>query len=241
MSTPDEKAAAFDPDIPPPPPVSKAIDLGSYHHGLTIELAGVTGELVSTYTDETSTTTSVGIQEESRPFVTTFDVPADTPCTVLAEGAVELTDIVDMKDFYAKARELDRVSKMILANDQATEELKKLKKKLSDELLGTFAQVGESTLPFGERRAYIHTTLVPEFEEKPDGDGTKYTLRDLVPVFQRLGREDQVTPATVNFQTLSGVLREIRDGVIPMPPELAAMVKIGEKAEVRVGVGKKKR
>lgn len=239
MSTPDEKASAFDPDIPPPPPVSTVGDLTSAHLGSVIETCGLTGELLEVSVDGNAV--RLIVQESTRPFSTTFSADASDTCAVLDGDQVEVSDIVDMKDFYAKARELDRVSKAIRDNDAATKELKALKVKLSAELLGTFAQVGESTLPFGDRRAYIHTTLVPEFEEKPDGDGTKYTFRDLVPVFQKLGRDDQITEATVGYQTLQGVLREIRNGVIPMPPELAAMVKINEVAEVRTGVGKKQR
>lgn len=238
MSTPDEKAAAFDPDAPPIPPVGNVGDLTEAHVGSTIEALGLVGILTAVRRHGADDSmVQITMQEDGRPLPTMFSQPAHVWCALVEGPEVQLTDVVDMNDFYAKARELDRVSKQIRANDAATEELKKLKSKLSDELLGTFTQVGESSLNFGDRRAYIHTTLVPEFEEKPDG--TKYTLRDLVDIFKQLGREDQVTAETVNYQTLQGVLREIREGVIPFPSQLAAMVKIGERPEVRVGVGRK--
>lgn len=237
MSSPDDKAATFDPDIPEAPPVEKISDLSTAHVGSMIRTCGVTGELVEVTASMSGDTVKVAFREENRPFDTVVDIPAGAPCEILDGPEVSLTDVVDMKDFYAKARELDRVGKQIRANDESTEKLKELKAKLSDELLGIFAQVGESTLPFGDRRAYVHTELVPEFEVKPDG--TKYGLKDLVDVFEALGRDEQVTPKTVNYNTLRGVLREIRDGMIPMPPELNKIVKIGERPEVRVGVGKR--
>lgn len=238
MSTPDVKAAEFDPDAaPPPPPVSTAGNLTCAHQGLIVEVFGVVGELVEQYTNDTSTITTIGIQEDDRPFVTRFEVSSDTPCKVIDEDLVQLTDVVSMDDFYSLARELDRVSKAIRSGKAEIEALSERKRVLSEKMLGTFAQVGQSTLAFDDRRAYTHTEVYPEFEEK--GDGSKFGYADLVPVLKDLGREEQVTKETVNYRTLCGILREIRDGVIPMPPTLAAMVKIGEKVEVRTGVGRK--
>lgn len=234
MSTPDEKAAAFDPDEELPP-VSAFGDLTQAHVGHRITALSLTGTLTELHQYDEHT--QVTIQEPERPLPTTFGQPHHVTCELAGDDEIQPSDMVDMNDFYAKARELDRVSKAIRANEAANKELKELKEKLSDELLGTFAQVGQSTLAFDDRRAYVHTAIVPEFEEKPDG--TKFTLRDLVDIFKQLGREDQVTQETVHFQTLQGVLREIRDGVIPMPPEMAKIVKIGERPEVRVGVGRK--
>ena len=237
MSTPDEKAAAFDPDSAPAPPVATVADLSSAHLGKTITLSGITGELIGCHSSDVGGPSEITVQESNRPFPTQIPAALDVPCEVLDGDPVDLTDVVDMNDFYAKARELDRVSKAIRANEEANKNLRVLKEKLSDELLGTFAQVGQSSLTFDDRRAYIHPTIVPEFEEKEDG--SKYGLKDLVDIFKQLGREDQVTKETVNYQTLQGVLREIRDGVIPMPPEMAKIVRIGERPEVRVGVGRK--
>lgn len=241
MSSPDEKAATFDPDAPPIPPVGVVGDLTSAHIGLTVEIAGVAGELAALTGHAEQVV--VGILESDRPFVSTFDVPADTPCSVLADDdVVQVTDVVGLDEFFELARELDRVSRQITANDASTKALKERKRQLSEKMLGTFAQVGETALGFTSgngdaRRAYTHREIVPEFEEREDGK--PYTYRDLVPVLKGLGREEQVTPETVNYRTLQGFLREVRDGVIPMPPELAKMVKIGEKIEVRVGVGRK--
>lgn len=239
MTTPDEKAAAFDPGVSPPPPVDKVGDLTSVHVGLIVEIAGVTGELVEQWTKSLGTMTEVSVQEADRPFVTRFEVAADTPCKILDEDLIQLTDVVSMEDFYTLARELDRVSKEIRSNKAAISALTARKEQLSEKLLGTFAQVGQETLAFDDRRAYVHHEIIPEFEEKDDG--SRYTYRDLVPVLRALGREEQVTEATVNFRTLQGILREIRDGAVPMPDELAKMVKIGEKVEVRTGVGRKSR
>lgn len=239
MTTPDEKAAAFDPAAAPPPPVSTVSDLGSDHHDLVVEVAGVTGELIACHTNETSTSTELVIQEPDRPFTTTFVVSADTACKVVDEDLVQLTDVVTMDDFYRLARELDEVSRAIRDSKSAITALTERKQKLSEKLLGTFAQVGQETLAFDDRRAYVFHEVVPEFEEK--NDGSKFTYQDLVPVLKELGREEQVTKETVNYKTLQGILREIRDGAVPMPPELAVMVKIGERVEVRTGVGRKSR
>lgn len=241
MTTPDEKAAAFDPGVPPPPPVDKVSDLTQAHIGMIVEIAGVTGELVGGFVDNggTDSIDEIHIQEVDRPFVTRFEVAADTPCKVLDEDLVQLTDVISMEGFYELARELDRVSKEIRSNKAAISALTARKEQLSEKLLGTFAQVGQETLAFDDRRAYVYHEVIPEFEER--GDGSKYKYEDLVPVLKALGREEQVTKETVNYKTLCGILREIRDGVIPMPPELAAMVKIGEKVEVRTGVGRKSR
>jgi hypothetical protein len=237
MITPDEKAAAFDPDAAPPPPVSKVGDLTSAHIGLLVEVAGVAGELIAQHTNDAITETELGVQEPDRPFVTYFVVPSSAQCKIIDEDLVQLTDVVTMDDFYELARELDRVSKAIRSNKAEIEALNERKRQLSDKMLGTFAQVGQSTLAFDDRRAYTYTEVIPDFEEKDDG--SKYTYQDLVPVLKSLGREEQVTPETVNYKTLQGILREIRDGDVPMPPELAKMVKIGERVEVRVGVGRK--
>lgn len=239
MSTPDQMAAEYDPAAAPPPPVTKASDLTSAHIGLIVEIAGVTGELTGGVIDNggTNSIDEIHIQESDRPFVTRFSVAAGTACKVIDEDLIQLTDVVDMKDFYEYARELDRVSKTIRANKAENKALEERKRQLSEKLLGTFAQVGQQTLAFDDRRAYVHHEVIPDFEERDDG--TKYGYRDLVPVLKAMGREEQVTEETVNYMTLCGLLREIRDGVIPMPPELAAMVGIGEKAEVRVGVGRK--
>lgn len=237
-TTPDEKAAAFDPEVPPASPVENIGDLLEKHIGAQIEVFGVRGELIN-YSHELNGTTVV-IREADRPFDTTTGcLSCETPCAILADDPVLVTDVIGMDDFYALARELDRVSEEIRSNDSATKALKERKRQLSEKLLGTFAQVGQETLAFDDRRAYIHHELYPEFEEK--GDGSKYTLTDLVPVLKALGRAEQVTPETVNYRTMQGILREIRDGAIPMPEELAAMVKIGEKVEVRTGVGRKTR
>lgn len=237
MSTPDQMAAEYNPAAIPPPPVEKVGDLANAHIGLTVDVAGVIGELMRVHNHEMSPHTKVVIQEPDRPFDTTFDIPSDTACEIVNGDLVQLTDVVSMEDFYELARELDRVSKEIRKNDESTKALKERKRHLSEKMLGTFAQVGQSALAVDDRRAYIHHELYPEFEEKDDGE--KYTYRDLVPVLKAMGREEQVTAETVNYRTMQGILREIRDGVIPMPPEMAKMVKIGEKAEVRIGVGRK--
>lgn len=237
MTTPDAKAAAFDPDAAPPPPISTVGDLTSAHIGLIVEIAGVTGDLVAAYTDATAT--KIAIQEDDRPFITEFEVPRTTACKIIDGDLVQLTDVVGMDDFYALARELDRVSKAIRSNTAENKALTERKRVLSDKMLGTFAQVGQSTLAFDDRRAYTHTEVIPKFKEHEDG--TPYTYQDLVPVLKELGREEQVTPETVNYRTLQGILREIRDGVFPMPPQLAAIVEIDEKVEVRVGVGRRSR
>jgi hypothetical protein len=236
MSSPDDKAAAFNPKITTVPPIATVGDLTTAHLGCIISTCGIVGELIDVSPDATGGV-RLTVKEDARPFDTVFGADPRMSCEMFEGEPVAVTDVVDMRDFYAKARELDRVSKAIRDNETANEKLRELKAKLSDELLGTFAQVGQSTLPFDSRRAYIHTTIVPEFETKPDG--TKYKLADLVDDFKKLGREDQVTKETVNYMTLQGVLREIRNGAFPMPPELAAKVRIGERAEVRVGVGAK--
>jgi len=236
MLSPDEQAATFDPDAPP---VTTVAELTDAHIGKQVKTFGVVGELIAVAHNghlEGPEFTSIVIQEAERPFGTRFDLPSATPCEIV-DGVVALTDIVDMNDFYALARELDRVSKEITSNDAATKALKERKRELSEQLLGTFAQVGQETLGFDDRRAYIHHEIFPDFEERVDG--TKYGYADLVPVLKSIGREEQVTKETVGYRTMQGLLREIRDGVIPMPPELAKMVKIGVKAEVRTGVGRK--
>lgn len=245
MSTPDEKAAAFDPAATPPPPVTKVSDLTQGHIGLSVEISGVAGELVSVHNEDLdpAVRSDIGIQESGRPFVTHFEVEHDARCTVVNEDLLQLTDMIGMDEFYNLARELDRVSEEIRKNKAANETLTERKRQLSEKLLGTFAQVGEETLAFsnGEkpRRAYVFHEIVPQFEEKEDGQ--PFTYRDLVPVLQAMGREEQITEATVNYRTLQGLLREMRDGVIPMPPEMAKIVKIGERVEVRTGVGRKSR
>lgn len=241
MSTPDQMAADYDPAAIPPPPVSIVGDLTGAHIGLTVDTCGVTGELMTWHLNDKGTLAEISVQEADRPFITTFEVHVDRPCEIVDEDLVQLTDVIGMEDFFALARDLDRVSQEIRNSKSAIEALTERKRKLSEKMLGTFAQVGESTLAFTNsdkaRRAYIHHEIVPEFEEKDDG--AKYTYRDLVPILRELGREEQITEATVGYRTLQGFLREVKEGVIPMPPKMAAMVKIGERVEVRTGVGRR--
>jgi hypothetical protein len=237
MTTPDEKAAAFDPAAIPPPPVETVADLTtSAHTGLTITVLGITGELTSVYSSDVGGPSEITVQEADRPFPTRFTAALTEQCEIVGD-ATTVTDVIAMDDYYALARELDRVSTSIRSNDAANKQLKERKQELSEKMLAIMARLGQSTLAFDDRRAYIHRELYPEFETRDDG--TKYTYADLVPVFRSLGRAEQITPETVNYRTVQGVLREIRNGVIPMFDELAAMVKIGEKAEVRTGVGRK--
>lgn len=232
MTTPDTLAAQFDPDA------DEILTVGSLTADdvdSVIDLQGVVGTLTSVTQCEDGTTHLL-IQEEGRPFEASARVPADSPYVLIEPVATQVADVVSMEDFYGMGREMDRIGKRLTAISAEEAELKARKTELSNQMVAVFARLGESRLYFDDRRAYVFTETYPAFKARDDG--TKYTLRDLVPVLESMGREAQIQPPTVHYKTAIAVLKELTaEG--GLPDELAALVELKRVPEVRVGVGAK--
>lgn len=137
-------------------------------------------------------------------------------------------------------RELAMVTDQLKAREGEVAELKARKRQLSDELLGTFELNGLDQMRVDGRLAYVHTPTYAVYLDKPaDKGGGRYTAQDAVAVLREIGRGAQVTPETVNHQTMGAILREYRDQERPLPEALAKIVKLDEKPEVRVGSARK--
>lgn len=232
MTTPDTLAAQFDPDADETLTVESLTpdDVDS-----VISLHGVEGTLTSVTRCEDGTVHLL-IQEEGRPFEASARVAADTPYVLIQAVATQVADVVSMEDFYGMGREMDRIGKRLTALTAEEDELKARKRELSDQMVAVFARLGESRLYFDDRRAYVFSEAYPKFKAKDDG--TKYTLRDLVPLLRAMGREAQVQEPTVHFKTAIAVLKELTaEG--GLPDELAAVVELEYAPSVRVGVGAK--
>ena len=232
MSTPDQLAAQFDPNT------DETLIVGSLTSDdvdAVISLSGVEGTLTSVNPvgdDEVH----LLIQEEGRPFETSATVARDTPYVLIEPVATQVADVVSMEDFYGMGREMDQIGKRLKAITAEEDALKARKAELSNQMVAVFARLGESRLYFDDRRAYVFHEAYPAFKAKDDG--TKYTLRDLVPVLESLGREAQIQEPTVHYKTAISILKELMaEG--GLPDELAAIVELEHVPTVRVGVGAK--
>lgn len=132
-------------------------------------------------------------------------------------------------------RELALVTDMLKAREGEVKDLKERKRRLSDQLLGTFELHGVDQLKVDGRLAYVHSPSFPVYLDKPaDQGGGRYTAKDAVAVLREIGRGAQVQPETVNHQTMGAILREYRDSKTALPEPLAKIVKLEETPEVRV-------
>jgi hypothetical protein len=137
-------------------------------------------------------------------------------------------------------RELASVTDMLKAREGEVKDLKERKRKLSEELLGTFELNGLDSVRVDGRLAYLHSPTYPVYLEKPaDQGGGRYTAQDAVAVLRKIGRGAQVQPETVNHQTMGAILREYRDAKTALPEELAKIVRLEEAPEVRVRAPRK--
>jgi hypothetical protein len=170
---------------------------------------------------------------------TAYDLPLtcspDQPYTLVSAPA-RPADMVDATHAVEHARELDRVSARIVSLEAELPVLRRRKRELSEALLGHFAAIGEKNLRFDDRIAFVFPELYPEFEQREDG--TRYTLRDLVPVLEELGRHGAIKPAEAGYKALLAIFREYAKAGEPLPPKLAAMVRPQTAQTVRVGPGK---
>lgn len=239
MSSPDEAAAL---ETRPSGGMTLA-DLDTDHLNHTIVVRDKAGNVVvgelTVFTPLPGDRINLMIKVSGNDFDTSLVFPAGHPMelrdvdgeTAVAEPPVDITAVnLDL------IRELASVSDRLKANAGEETDLKRRKEELSEQLLGMFEMNGVRSLDVDRRRAYVFTGTYPKYRDRPaEEGGGKYGAADAVKALKAIGRGDAVTPETVNWNTMGSILREYRDAEQDPPPELAAIVELGEKPEVRVG------
>lgn len=229
MTTPDAAASA---------PISNTIpaaELGADHRGAVVTADGVTGTLTEVAGGPGRV--SLIVHQDGRPFGSTIVLePGDT--VQLAEPPAPEIVPIDTD----KVRELAYVQDQIKARKGEMDDLKDREKELQGELLTAFELNGSDSIRVDGRACYIRTDTYPKYLDRDSEDGGgKYTAKDAVEVLRAIGREAQIQPETVNYQTLGAILREYRDNEEPLPEALAKIVELGEEPKVRVGAPTRKR
>lgn len=136
-------------------------------------------------------------------------------------------------------REMAMISDRLKAHDGEIKDLKSRYGQLQEEMLEIWEMNGTRYRDVDGRRVYTHTNRFPKYKEKPaEQGGGKYTAADAVAALKTIGRGAQVTPETVNWQTMRSILLELRKDEQAVPPELAEIVELGEALEIRVGAPK---
>jgi hypothetical protein len=136
-------------------------------------------------------------------------------------------------------REMAMISDQLKARDGEVKDLKSRYAQLQEQMLEIWEMNGTRYRDVDGRRVYTHTNRFPLYKEKPpEKGGGKYAAADAVAALKTIGRGAQVTPETVNWQTMRSILLELRKDEQPVPPELAEIVELGEALEIRVGAPK---
>lgn len=212
-------------------------DLTDNHIGMTIRVldpAGlpVTGELAFCGPDTLSGLVSVRVRqpEVESGLITHLLLPSDTPYQALSGPAEPPVRPID----FDRVRELAAVSDRLKSAKGQIKDLERHKKSLSDDLVQDFIANGLTKLSVSGRTSYVHTATYAEYNERPDGQGGKYTDADLIPILEAMGRDELIKPRSVHSQTLAALLREFRDSGTPVPDALAKIVKLSGNPEIRV-------
>lgn len=215
-------------------------DLTDNHIGMTIRVLDssdptglpVAGELAFCGPDTPTGLMSVGVRqpEVQSGLITHLLVPSDTPYQALSGPAEPPIRPVDLD----RVRELAAVSDKLKSTKGQIKDLERHKKSLSDDLVQDFIANGLTKMSVSGRTSYVHTATYAEYNDRPDGQGGKYTDADLIPVLEAMGRGELIKPRSVHPGTLASLLREFRDSGTPVPDALAKIVKLSGNPEIRV-------
>lgn len=241
MTTPDEAAALDHDDLTfdklTPADIGATIEV--YGTGQTVDVEPIIGELV-----EIVSPTTIKVQREGKPFSTTITTPwvhgvlryrVLEPAPAAEEPVITPVDMKLM-------RELISVSDQRKLAEGQVDDLEKREEELSEKLVEQFAANGVEKLTVDGRTLYTHTQTGASFKERSaDEGGGRYAVGDLVPVFRKLGMGHHIKPETVNWQTISAILREYREAEEPVPAELARMVELKGSPQIRVRAPRKTR
>lgn len=216
--------------------VATVYDLVPADIGRTVEISSllgpVQGELTDLVRSGDDTKVTVYVRQKGTAFNTAFlsDETSPRACRLIETSPPPVTPIdLDL------LKELASISDRLKALPGEEKDLKARRKELSEMLVEQFAENDVRTINVNGRTAYVHTTTSPKFLERPAGEGGgKYASEDALAAFREIGRDSQITPATVNWMTLGSVLREYRDDNEPLPTPLAKIVTLDENLEIRV-------
>jgi hypothetical protein len=192
----------------------------------------IAGELAFSDSDVSTGLMNVGLRQRGveSGLITHLLLPSDTPYQALSGPAEPPVRPID----FDRVRELAAVSDRLKSAKGQIKDLERHKKSLSDDLVQDFIANGLTKLSVSGRTSYVHTATYAEYNERPDGQGGKYTDADLIPVLEAMGRDELIKPRSVHSQTLAALLREFRDSGTPVPDALAKIVKLSGNPEIRV-------
>lgn len=168
------------------------------------------------------------IKPNGREFASVIRVHRDAPYTLVSPSPVPDIQPVNVE----LMREIASIDDKITALEGEIKDLKKRRGELDGKLVEGFAANGVQNMKVGGRTFYVRSTSGARFLERPEGGF--YTYDDVIPVLRELGREELIKPETVNWQTLSSLLREYRDAKKPVPDALAKIVRLD--TEPHIGV-----
>lgn len=241
MSTPDAAAAAPTQHVP-------LHELTHEHVGAVVTFADTTGVLTDLPTPvELSDLLAVPIREHGKPYTT---VETGAP-----EAAIEVVHAAPPSPYDDKAnaeaktpehivvaREMAEIQDSIDAKEGEVVGLKARYAELERKIMDYYELAGADQVAFDDRLAFLKSRTFPQYRERPaSAGGGNYSAKDAVEVLRAIGREGDIKPETVNHQTLGAILREYRDSNKPVPPELEAIVTLGETYSVRIGAPGRRR
>ena len=242
MTTPDE-AAATPLGLAMTDDLLQAIALTDKHIGELIAVGEVIGVLLTLprriERPGQEDLVMLTIQQAGQTLATSLTHEASTVVTLLPHDDEDPADEIPAALDPGKVRELADIEDRLRIAEGSVTELKARREALSKELMGTFEILGYDEVVIDGRKVYLREDTYPNYREREDG--TKFTAADAVEVLRTIGRGVQVSPETVNYQTMGSILREYRDAEQPVPPELDAVVKLDSKYSIRVGPPRKKR
>lgn len=241
MATPDAAAAAPTQHVP-------LHELTHEHVGAVVTFKDTTGVLVDLPARvELSSLLALPIREHGKPYTTVETGPPEATVEI-AQAAPpspyddEANAELKTPDHIVWAREMAEISDTIDTHEGEIEGLKQRYAALEKKIMSYYELAGADQVAFDNRLAYLKSRTFPQYRERPASEGGgNYSAADAVRVLREIGREGDIKPETVNHQTLGAILREYRDADKPVPPELDAVVTLGEKYGVRIGAPGRKR
>lgn len=162
----------------------------------------------------------------------------------LTDDALAPTELEASEDGQVNldaAREIAQISQEVEDLKGRLDYLRERKQELENLLVEQFAAHGMTSVSVDGKTVYTQRNRHPEYLERPAAEGGgRYNARDLVAAFAALNRQAQISPPTINANTLGAVLREYADNDGALPPELADKVRLVTSMQIRVRTAAKR-
>lgn len=188
---------------------------------------------------------ALSVQEDGKGFLTIVRVPTMANVTVMVDAPPSPHDTaanVGTPEHLVIVREMAEIADRQRAIKGEGEGLAERYAELADKLMDYFALAGDTQLPFDGRLAHVRVDTFAQMREKPASEGGgRYTNADVVEALRAIERVGDIKPESVNTNTLGAILREYRDAEKPVPPELDAVVELGERPKIVIGASTRKR